>query len=103
MDRLIFGFWRPQRKYTNLQGIALYMNTNARGRPLARFLAKIVINELIFSSSPLCKGWHGFLPNQGNLDQKSGKKQPFVRGLASISQKFGNFDENVTRRAGLEN
>ena len=79
------------------------MNTNARGRPLARFLVKFVINQLISSASPLCEGWHGFLPNHGNLDQKSGKNQPFVRGLASISLKFGNFDENVARRAGLEN
>ena len=38
------------------------MNTNARGRLLARFLAKIVIIYLILSASPLCKGWHGFLP-----------------------------------------
>ena len=27
-----------------ISGALLYMNTNARGRPLARFLAKIVIN-----------------------------------------------------------
>ena len=40
----------------------LDMNTNARGRPLPRFLAKIVINKLIFTASPLYKGWHGFLP-----------------------------------------
>ena len=79
------------------------MNMNARGRLLARFLAKIVIDQLIFSSSPLCKGWHGFLQNQGNLDPKSGKNQPFVRGLAPISQKIGNFGENVARRAGLKN
>ena len=46
-----------------------YMNTNARGRLLARFLAKIIINKLIFSASPLCEDWHGFLQNQGNLDQ----------------------------------
>ena len=38
------------------------MNTNARGRLLARFLAEIVIIYLILSASPLCKGWHGFLP-----------------------------------------
>ena len=38
------------------------MNTIARGRLLARFLAKIVIIYLILSASPLCKGWHGFLP-----------------------------------------
>ena len=40
----------------------MYMNTNARGRLLVRFLAKIVIIYLILSASPLCKGWHGFLP-----------------------------------------
>ena len=57
----------------------------------------------IFSASPLCEGWHGFLQNQGNLDQLLAKNQPFVRGLAPISQKFGNFDENVARRAGLKN
>ena len=49
------------------------------------------------------QGWYGFLPNQGNLDQKSGKIQPFVRGLASISLKFGNFDVNVAQRTGLKN
>ena len=71
------------------------MNRNARARFLAHLLAKIVINQLILSASRLCEGWYGFLPNQGNLDQKSGKNQPFVGGLASISLKFGNFDENV--------
>ena len=38
-----------------------------------------------------------------NLDQLLAKNQPFVRGLAPIYQKFGNFDENVARRAGLKN
>ena len=27
----------------------------------------------------------------------------FVQGLALISKKFGNFDENVAQRAGLKN
>ena len=79
------------------------MNTNARGRLLARFLPKIVINQLIFSASPFFQGWHGFLQNQGNLEQLLAKNQPFVRGLAPISQKFGNFGENDAWRACLKN
>ena len=43
------------------------------------------------------------LSNRGNLDQYSAKNQPFVRGLSLISGKFGNFGENVARRAGLKN
>ena len=36
-------------------------------------------NLLILSGSPLYKGWHGFLQNQGNLYPKSAKNQPFVQ------------------------
>ena len=79
------------------------MNTNTRGRLLARFLAKILINLLIFSASPLCEGWHGFLQNPGKIGQKSAENQPFVRGLAPISKKTGNFGENVAQKAGLKN
>ena len=82
--------------------VTCYMNTNASGWLLSRFLPKIVINYLIFSASPLCKGWHGFIKNQGNLDPKSAKNQPFVRGLARIFQKFWNFCENAARRTCLK-
>ena len=50
------------KEHIAVQNKRQYMNMNARGRLLARFLAKIVIIYLILSASPLCKGWHGFLP-----------------------------------------
>lgn len=70
------------------------MNTNARGKFLPCFLAKIVSNLSTFSVSPLRIGWYGFLPNQGYQDRQLDKPQPFVFGLESISQKFGNLGEN---------
>ena len=78
------------------------MNTNARGRLLEGFLAKIVTFKSIFSANSLCEGWHGFLQSQGSLDQKLAKIQPFMRGLALIPKKIENFGENVTQRACLK-
>ena len=67
------------------------MSTNARCWLLACFLAKTVNNQSIFSASPLCEGWHGFLQKQGNLDQKLAKNQPCVHRFL---KKIGNFGEN---------
>ena len=43
------------------------------------------------------------LANQGNLDKKFAKNEPFVWGLSPISQKIGIFGENFARKAGLKN
>ena len=59
------------------------MNTNTERQLLLHFLAKIVINKPIWSASPLFLGWHGFLLNKGELDQKLVKSTPFVDNVGA--------------------